>query len=77
MLRYCVLKACAIRRSGLDPRVVPYCLRHTAITEFILAGIDSAIVAAWAGTSVRMIEQTYGHFRSETIGRLVDKVDLL
>jgi len=67
----------AVIKAGLDPRVVPYCLRHTAITEFILAGIDSAIVAAWAGTSVRMIEQTYGHFRSETIGRLVDKVDLL
>ena len=67
----------AVIKAGLDPRVVPYCLRHTAITEFILAGIDSAIVAAWAGTSVRMIEQTYGHFRSETIGRLVDRVELL
>ena len=67
----------AVIKAGLDPRVVPYCLRHTAITEFILAGIDSAIVAAWAGTSVRMIEQTYGHFRSETIGRLVDRVSLL
>lgn len=67
----------AVRKAELDPRVVPYCLRHTAITEFILAGIDSAIVAAWAGTSVRMIEQTYGHFRSETISRLVDRVSLL
>lgn len=67
----------AVMKAGLDPRIVPYCLRHTAITEFILAGIDSAIVAAWAGTSVRMIEQTYGHFRSETIGRLVDQVSLL
>jgi integrase len=67
----------AVKKAGLDSRVVPYCLRHTAITEFILAGIDSAIVAAWAGTSVRMIEQTYGHFRSETIVRLVDRVALL
>jgi len=67
----------AVKKAGLDPRVVPYCLRHTAITEFILGGIDSAIVAAWAGTSVRMIEQTYGHFRSETLGRLVDQVALL
>ncbi len=42
-------------------RIVPYELRHTAITFQIDAGHDTWQVADWAGTSERMIEMVYRH----------------
>ncbi|MCC0177803.1 tyrosine-type recombinase/integrase [Waterburya agarophytonicola K14] len=37
----------------------PYCLRHSAITSWIRQGYDPATVAAWAGTSTKMICDHY------------------
>lgn len=42
-------------------RIVPYELRHTAITLQLDAGSAAWRVADWAGTSERMIEQIYRH----------------
>ena len=42
-------------------RIVPYELRHTAITFQCDATQDTAQVADWAGTSVRMVEEIYRH----------------
>lgn len=47
-------------RAGLDA-VVPYELRHTAITLQLDADHDMWRVADWAGTSERMIEEVYRH----------------
>jgi integrase len=52
--------ATACEEAGVE-RVVPYELRHTAITFQIDAGHDGWEVADWAGTSERMIEQVYRH----------------
>ncbi len=41
--------------------IVPYELRHTAITFQLDAGHEAWRVADWAGTSERMIEQIYRH----------------
>ena len=57
-LRRMVAKAC--EEAGVE-RIVPYELRHTAITFQIDAGHDTWQVADWAGTSERMIEMVYRH----------------
>lgn len=43
----------------------PYCLRHSAITSWIRQGYDPATVAAWAGTSTKMI---CDHYLAANIG---------
>lgn len=47
--------------AGLGPEVVLYTLRHTSITEMIMAGVNAFTVAAFAGTSTKMIDEHYGH----------------
>ncbi len=42
-------------------RIVPYELRHTAITFQRTSGKDAWQVADWAGTSERMVEEIYRH----------------
>lgn len=42
-----------------------YDFRHLWISEALMAGVDVMTVAKMAGTSVRMIETVYGHFRSD------------
>ncbi len=43
------------------PRRRIYDLRHTAISHWLAAGLGSFEVARWMGTSVRMIDATYGY----------------
>ena len=48
--------------AGLPTDTVAYSLRHGAITDLIaLHGLDTLTVAQIAGTSLPMIEKTYGH----------------
>ena len=42
-----------------------YDFRHLWISEALMAGVDLMTVARMAGTSVRMIETVYGHFRRD------------
>lgn len=39
----------------------PYDLRHTAVSTWLAAGVDSAQVAAWAGHSVAVLHRVYAH----------------
>lgn len=39
----------------------PYDLRHTAVSGWLASGVDSAIVAAWAGHSVAVLHRVYAH----------------
>jgi len=41
-------------------RASPYATRHTFISACLQAGISLATIAAWCGTSIQMISQTYG-----------------
>ena len=54
-------------KAGIDP-IVPYELRHTAITFQVDAGHEKWRVADWAGTSERMIEEVYRH----KLGRIAE-----
>lgn len=67
----------AVTTAKLPDTVVMYSLRHTAISEMILAGMDSFIVAKLAGTSVAMIEKTYGHLRHDIVTAKLDAVSML
>jgi len=63
--------------AKLPEAVVLYSLRHTAISEMILAGMDSFIVAKLAGTSVAMIEANYGHLKHSVVTAKLDTVAML
>lgn len=67
----------AVTAAKLPDTVVLYSLRHTAISEMILAGMDSFIVAKLAGTSVAMIESNYGHLRHTVVTAKLDAVAML
>ncbi len=63
-------------RAGLDDKVVPHTLRHTAATWLMQAGIDIWEAAGFLGMTVQMVQETYGHHHpafmakaSEAIGR--------
>ncbi len=46
-------------------RLVPYSLRHLAITNMYLSGVSLSDIAFYCGTSVKQIEGTYYHLREE------------
>src|SRR5262249_7282306 len=48
-------------KLGLNPKITPYSLRHTSITDMVIAGHPLALVAEVHGTSVQMIERHYSH----------------
>jgi integrase len=49
----------AAKAAGLPDHASIYCLRHTAITTTLLAGVPVRLVASSFDTSVAMIEKTY------------------
>jgi integrase len=53
----------ALDAAGLPRRRI-YDLRHTAISHWLAAGLGSFEVARFMGTSVRMVDLTYGHLVS-------------
>lgn len=63
----------ALRAAGLEYRP-PYALRHTYAAFSIAAGISLFALARRMGTSVEMIDQTYGHLAPDAdeweLGRL-------
>lgn len=67
----------ARRRAGLDDDVVLYTLRHTAISEMIVGGLDAFSVARLAGTSTVQIDKHYGHLIAERTREALDRVELL
>jgi integrase len=50
----------ALDAAGIDHGTI-YTLRHTAITNWLAAGLTVFEVSRYAGTSVPMIDQHYGH----------------
>jgi integrase len=51
--------------AGLQRRG-PYQLRHTFATEALAAGLSIFELARVMGTSVKMIDRTYGHFACDS-----------
>jgi integrase len=57
---YPALEAAGIKKRG------PYQLRHTFATEALAAGISIFELARVMGTSVAMIDRTYGHLARDS-----------
>lgn len=55
----------AARAAGLPEATSAYTLRHSVITDLVTGGLDLLTIAQISGTSVAMIEQSYGHLRQE------------
>ena len=53
------------KQAGLPDSIVMYTLRHSVITDMVQTGVPLLTIAQLAGTSVRMIEQHYGHLRQD------------
>jgi integrase len=51
----------ANRAAGIEPPRRPYDLRHTYATWSLAAGVNIFALARRMGTSVKMIDETYGH----------------
>ena len=64
-------------RAELPGDVVLYSLRHVAISEMLVGGIDPMTVARIAGTSVAMIQRHYGHLMKDKIVAKLAKVKML
>jgi integrase len=54
----------ACRRARLAG-VTPHVMRHTAATWMVQRGVPLAMVAAYLGNSVQMVERVYGHHSPE------------
>ena len=56
-----LLKYANLRDGPSGIPITTYCFRHTYATFSLSAGVDVYILAQQMGTSVKMIEQHYGH----------------
>lgn len=52
----------AVKRAELPDGASFYCLRHTHVSQQLLAGMPAQALAENCGTSVRMLELHYGKF---------------
>lgn len=67
----------ARRAAGLPETVVMYSLRHVAISEMLVSGMDPMTVSKIAGTSIEMISRHYGHLIKERVIAQLAKVKAL
>jgi integrase len=54
------------KAAKLPAGVTAYTFRHSTITDLVLAKVPLLTIAQIAGTSVKMIEQFYGHLNNDT-----------
>lgn len=57
-----MIEKCMIRKH-----VIPYSFRHSYITDWLLTGRSIKVCADLCGTSVAMIERTYGHLQIDSM----------
>ena len=67
----------ARQAADLPDTVVMYSLRHVAISEMLVAGLDPMTVSKIAGTSIAMISQHYGHLIKDKVVAQLAKVQAL
>jgi integrase len=54
-----------VRDAGLDPAITPHWLRHTCVTWLMERGVDMWEAAAYAGMTVKVLEDHYAHHRPD------------
>ena len=66
----------AVMLAKLPENAVLYSLRHAAISELLVGGMDLHTVAKVAGTSTDMIDEHYGHLCIERTRKQLDAAKL-
>ncbi len=69
------VKAAALA-AELPPATTAYVLRHSVITDLVVGGLDLMTTATISGTSVKMIEDHYGHLRGDVAASALAKLAL-
>jgi integrase len=64
----------ALDAAGI-PKRGPYALRHTFATEALAAGVSTFELARLMGTSVAMIDRTYGHLAQDSEDSIRARLD--
>lgn len=64
----------AVKKAKLPNEIVTYHLRHAAISEMLLGGMQTSLIAMLAGTSTAMIDKHYGHLQHEQTRKMLDRV---
>lgn len=64
----------ALAAAGIEQRG-PYHLRHTFATEALAAGVSIFELARVMGTSVAMIDRTYGHLARDSEDAIRARLD--
>src|SRR6185312_7405351 len=59
----------ALTLAGLEGKITPHTLRHTAATWLMQAGVDKWEAAGFLGMSVEMIDRVYGHHHPDHLRR--------
>ncbi|MEY4277648.1 MAG: hypothetical protein RI975_914 [Pseudomonadota bacterium] len=55
----------AVQQAKLPEAVTIYTMRHSGITDLVVAGLPLLTIAQITGTSVQMIERHYGHLSAQ------------
>ncbi len=65
------------KAAGVRESLTIYSFRHLWISDQLQADCETVLIADMAGTSIRQIERTYGHIRSEHKAEAQRKLDKL
>jgi integrase len=66
-----------VEKAGLDPkRITPHVLRHTAISNLIMAGIDIPTVQAISGHKTVQMVMRYTHQHNDHVLNALDKLEI-
>lgn len=66
-----------VKEIGLRGDTCLYNIRHTAISEMIMSGVDAFTVARLAGTSTTMIDKHYGHLVHASARSRLDQAQMI
>lgn len=66
----------AAEAAKLPEGTTAYTMRHSTISDLVHGGLDLLTVAQISGTSVKMIEQHYGHLRADVAASALAKLVL-
>ncbi len=66
----------AAKKAGLPKDTTAYTLRHSTITDLVMAGLPLLTIAQISGTSAEMIERHYGHLTSDAALQALDTLAL-
>jgi integrase/recombinase XerD len=67
----------AAQGAGLDTRVTPHMLRHTAATQLIERGVDIRYIQRLLGHASLSTTEIYTHVSDRALSRVVSKADVL